>query len=50
MVLTSGDYILQLIDLSQESYTKFLTNELQLTSVPFSVNIESYPILQNEVR
>ena len=49
-MLTTGDYVLQLFDLTQHEYTTWLTEDLQLSQVPFTVYIESYPILQNEVR
>lgn len=50
VVLTTGDYLLQLYDLSSEDYTKWLVEEVELSQVPFTVYIESYPILQNEIR
>ena len=50
VVLTTGDYVLQLMDLSQDSFTQWLIEDLQLTQAPFTVYIESMPILQNEAR
>ena len=50
VVLTTGDYVLTLMDLSQEEYTNWLVDDLQLRKVPFSVYLETFPILQNEIR
>ena len=44
-MLTTGDYVLQLFDLSQVEYTNWLIDDLQLGQVPFTVYIESFPIL-----
>ena len=49
-MLTTGDYILQLIDMSVDKYMDWLVEDLKLTRIPFSVYIESFPILQNEIR
>ena len=45
VVLTTGDYMLQLFDHSQESYNEWLVEGLLLSRVPFSIYIESVPIL-----
>ena len=42
--------MLQLIDLSQDVYNEWLVDDLGLSYIPFSVHIESLPILQNESR
>ena len=45
MVLTSGDYVLELYDLSQIEYTEWLVEELGLAKVPLTIAIEALPIL-----
>ena len=50
VVLTSGDYMLQIFDHSMNSYNKWLEEDVELTVVPFSFDLEVLPILQNEER
>ena len=50
VVLTSGDYMLQLFDHSMNDYNKWLQDDLELAAIPFSFDLEALPILQNEER
>ena len=50
VVLTSGDYVLQIFDHSNNDYNKWLMEDLELTVIPFSFDLEALPILQNEER
>ena len=48
--MTSGNYILQLYDLSNADFSEWITDDLGLKNVPFTFAVEALPILQNEVR
>ena len=50
ILLTTGDYSLQIWDVSTSDYTNFLVNDLRLKSVPFTVKGESLPVIMNELR
>lgn len=50
VILTSGYYILEIWDVSTSEYWDFLWKEMDLSRVPFSMEIQSYPVLQNEAR
>ena len=50
VVLTTGEYLLQFWEVSNEDYVEWMQGELNLGQVPFTVDIASYPVLQNEDR
>ena len=50
ILLTTGEYILQIWDVSTGDYNDFLVKDLRLKSVPFTVKGESLPVIMNELR
>lgn len=49
-MITSGEYLLEFYDHGDETFNKWLVDELELKKVPFSLTVNTLPIFQNEVR
>jgi len=50
VVLTSGDYILEIYDYQKDDFRQWLADDLDLTETPFELSVSAVPILQNDVR
>jgi len=49
-VLTAGDYQLTIFDQEENSLRKWLKQEVGLTELPFSFELQATPVVQNEER
>ena len=50
VILTTGDYQLTIFDQQENSVRKWITQEVGLTSVPFTLELQAVPVVQNEER
>ena len=49
-MLTAGDYQLTIFDQEENSLRKWLKQEVGLTELPFSFELQATPVVQNEER
>lgn len=50
VILTSGEYVIQIFDKQSSSFVDYITNQLRLKDVPFQLHAQAYPVFQNEQR